>query len=354
MTNAETPVNGTEKRQPPLHRWLTWLGAAVGLALIAFLAWRLDWRQFAQVLRSARLEFVVATFLAITLEQLLRAWKWRQLLHPLCRSGAFRLFGATMAGYLANLLMPLGLSPFVRSWLVARQQQIPMSSVLATVAIDRLIDGLVFASIVVFVVVAAIIPDPNGSIGLGLLLGAGGSAAAIVIVFILFARHKRRSATGVGFVLGLADRLPARFTVRARSLAVAFADGIVWPRERWRGSAIVLSSIVIKLLAASHLFWAGLAFGVLLDPLVYLALLAILGFIVILAHMARVPAGFVVGAVFALDLFGVGNAAALAMITVVMATNMLVVAVFGSWGLWVHGVGLRDLGRRKVTTDAAG
>ena len=81
-------------------------------------------------------------------------------------------------------------------------------------------------------------------------------------------------------------------------------------------------------------------------------MLAILGFIVILAHTARVPAGFVVGAVFSLGLFGVGNAAAFAMVTVVMAANILAVAVFGGWGLWAHGVGLGDLGRRKIAHDA--
>lgn len=352
MTDT-TPIIPVAEARQPRYRWLRWLGAAIGLGLVAFLAWRLDWRQFAEVLQSARPEFVFATFLAITLEQFIRAWKWRQILTPLRKARAAHLFAAIMASYLANLLVPLGLSPFVRSWLVARRQNLSVSSVLATVAIDRLVDGLVFAGIVVFVAVAAIIPDPNSTIGPGLLIGATGSAVAIVIVFVLFARHKHWSASNTGFLLALADRLPGRFAVRARSLAVTFADGIVWPQERWRGGAIVLLSVAIKLLAASHLFWAGLAFDVRLDPLVYVALLAILGFIVILTHMVRVPAGFVVGAVFALGLFGVGDATALAMVTVVMATSMLSIVIFGSWGLWIYGVGLGDLGQQRVAADAA-
>ena len=47
------------------------------LVLLALLFWRLDWGQFAQLLRSARPEFVIAIFLAIVLGQLLRAWKWQ-------------------------------------------------------------------------------------------------------------------------------------------------------------------------------------------------------------------------------------------------------------------------------------
>ena len=227
--------------------WLNWLGAVVGLGLLATLAFRIDWREFAEVLPSAQPEYVAATFLGIVLEQLVRAWKWRQILHPLTRAQTGRLFGATMAGWLANLLVPLGLSPFVRSWLVARDRSITMSSVLATVAIDRLVDGLVFAGIVLFVVVAAVIPDPDGRIGPGLVVSAGLSIVLLVLVLRLLASHKRHSAVGRGFMVWLASFLPSRFAMRARALATEFADGIVWPAEAWRGAAIVSAALAVKL-----------------------------------------------------------------------------------------------------------
>src|SRR3546814_3909122 len=91
-----------------------------------------------------------------------------------------RLFGAIMAGYLANLLVPFGLSPLVRSWLVARLEALRMSAVLASVAIDRLIDGIVFAGLVFFVVVFATFADPGGEIRLGLVVGATGSLGVII------------------------------------------------------------------------------------------------------------------------------------------------------------------------------
>lgn len=333
------------------RRWLKWLGRMIGVGLIVLLAWRLDWRQFAEVMRNAQPKYVFATFSAITLEQVVRAWKWRQILTPLHKVRTLHLFGATMAGYLANLVAPIGLSPFVRSWLVARREDLSMSSVLATVAIDRMIDGLIFTGIVVLAVLAPVIPDTDGALDRGLFIAAIGSFIFISAILLLFVRYKRRTASGPGVFLALTERLPRRFADRARASVIAFADGIVWPRERWRRIAIVLAGIVIKLIAASDLFWAGLAFGVELRPLVYVALLAILGFIVIVASIVRVPAGFVVGAVFALGLFGVDDATALAMMTVVIAANMLAVVIFGSWGLWVHGVGLGDLGKRKVAAD---
>lgn len=49
-----------------------------------------------------------------------------------------------MAGYLANLVVPVGLGPLVRAWLIARVTGLEATEVLATVAVDRVIDGVVF------------------------------------------------------------------------------------------------------------------------------------------------------------------------------------------------------------------
>lgn len=330
-----------------------WSLAGTGVALLGF-AWivqRLDFVELQATLARADPLFLALVPVAVIAEQFVRAWKWRQILHSLHPVRTLRLFGAIMAGYLANLLVPLGLSPLVRSWLVARLEALTMSSVLASVAIDRLVDGIVFAALVLFVVVFAVFPDPGGDIRLGLVVGATGSLAAIVAALALLWSHKRASARGVGWVVRAADRLPRRFVARARALAISFAEGIVWPAEPWRGAAIVGASILIKLIAASHLFWAGLAFGIRLEPFAYLVLLAILGFIVILAHVARVPGGFIIGAVFALGLFGVGEERAVAMVTLVFTSSMLAIGVVGAFTLWRYGVTLGELTTRRVPSD---
>lgn len=332
-------------------RWLSLVGGLLGLAALAWIFARLDYTQLGTIVADADPPYLALVLLAILGEQLVRAWKWRQLLHPLRSIGTMRLFGAIMAGYLANLLVPLGLSPLVRAWLVARLEALTMSAVLASVAIDRLIDGIVFAGIVLFVVLFAAVPDPDGKIRLGLVVGAAGSLGAIVIAFVLLWRHKRTTTQGLGWVLRTADRLPPRFAARARAFALSFADGIVWPAEPWRRVGIVVASVVIKLIAASHFFWAGLAFGVQLHPFAYLVLLAILGFIVILAHFARVPGGFIVGAVFALGLFGVGEERTVAMVTVVVASTLLSIGIVGAFTLWRHGVALGQLRTREVPGD---
>jgi hypothetical protein len=218
-----------------------------------------------------------------------------------------------------------------------------MSAVLATVAIDRLTDGIVFALLVPVALALVSFPDPSGGIHAGLSWAAASSFLFLVLLLLALAAYKRRAARAEGRLARLVYRLPPRFAAPVRRLYASFAEGIVWPRAFWRGAGIVLASVIIKLLAATHFLWAGLAVGVALRPGQYLFLLVFLGFLVILGHFARIVGSFVIGAVFALGLFGVGEEQALTMVLVVEAASLLSVAGVGAFALWRQGVALADL-----------
>ncbi len=325
------------------RRWWTVGGAVVSLAAFIWIFWRIDYGRLIDVVGQADLAFVAMVPIAIVAEQLVRAMKWRQLLFRLRPIGTLRLFEAIMAGYFANLLVPLGLSPIVRSWLVARLEALTMSAVLATAAIDRLVDGLVFTGFVAFALAFAVFPDPDGNIRLGLLLGGGASFALFVWFGYLLSNFKRHAGNPDAWLSRLADRLPGRFAGTVKKLLASFAGGIVWPREIWRGLSIVLASIVIKLIATTHFLWAGLAFGLMLRPADYVFLLVFLGFLIILSRLVRIPGGFFLGATFALDLLGVRAETALAMVLLVQASSILAIASIGGIALWRSGVTLGEM-----------
>ena len=68
-----------------------------------------------------------------------------------------------------------------------------------------------------------------------------------------------------------------------------------------------------------------------------------LGFVHIVGAFAKIPGSFVIGAIFALGLFDVGEEKALAMVLVVQASSVLSVASIGALALWRQGVVLADL-----------
>jgi hypothetical protein len=325
------------------RRWWSIGAAALGAMALAWVLWRVDYPRMAEVLASAQVPFLLLLPLAAAAEQLARAWKWRQLLHDIRPIGTWRLFGAIMAGYFANVVVPLGISPFVRSWLIARIEALRMSTVLATAAIDRLVDGVVFTAFVALALGLIAFPDPTGNIRLGLAWGGAGSLVLFVLLLWGLARYKLSAGRPESWILRLCGRLPARWSDSVKGVGQSFAEGIVWPRQAWRGASVVLASIVIKVIAISYFLWAGLAFGVVLKPGDYVFLVVFLGFLIILTRLVRIPGGFFFGALFALDLLGVAEEPALAMVLVVQLSSMLTVCAIGALALWRHGVALDEL-----------
>ena len=325
------------------RRWLPWAGGLLGVVVLAWVVRGFDFNRFRAIVADADLRYLALVPVAVVVEQIVRAWKWRQLLHPLRPVGVWRLFGTIMAGYLLAILVPLGFGTVARSWLVARREQLKLSSVLATVAVDRLTDGIVFACLVPLALLSVAFDDPTGGIRAGLVWGGAGSFVLFALVLLGLLAYRRGAMRSGGRLAGLIGRLPARYEPVIRRVATGFAEGIAWPNERWRGVGVVLASALIKLIAATHLLWAGLAIGVLLAPAQYLFLVVFLGFIAILGHFLRFVGSFVVGGVFALGLFGVAAEPALAMVLIVEAASLLSVAVVGTLSLWAQGVALADL-----------
>ena len=302
-----------------------------------------DFKRFLAVLAGADARLVALVPISILAEQLVRAWKWRQLLHPLRPIGTFYLFGTVMAGYLLAILIPFGFGTVARSWLVARREDLKLASVLATVAIDRLTDGIVFACLVPVALLSVVFADPGGGIRTGLSWGAFGSLVLFSFALFLLVGCRRGALSPEGWLSSLMRRLPVRFADPASRAAAAFAQGIAWPRETWRGVGVVMASLVIKLLSATNFLWAGRAVGVVLEPGQYLFLIVFLGFLIILGHFARVAGSFVVGGVIALGLLGVEEEQALAMVLIVEASNLLSIAAVGSLSLWWQGLELGEL-----------
>src|SRR5882724_6067271 len=108
MTGSSARVTEIAIAAARWRRWLPWVGGVIGAAALAFLLHRFDFDRFLAILAGADALFLVLVPLAVMGEQLVRAWKWRQLLRPLRSVGTFVLFGTIMAGYLLSMLVPFG------------------------------------------------------------------------------------------------------------------------------------------------------------------------------------------------------------------------------------------------------
>ena len=335
--------NSTRGGHGSLIRWLfPAIGTAFAVAALFWLYRGLDLERFLSAVTAAEPAWLFVLAGAILLEQLTRGWKWRQILFDLKPISSVRLFGSILAGYGVAILIPLGVSPFVRSWLIARLEGLRWACVLTTSAIERFLDGIVFALFVALVAMVGQIPDIEGDVrtgfavagGLNLLLFSG-------LLYLLFvgrsplAREDARISRWI-------DWLAARGGARLDGLRQAIREGIVWPRDRRRQIGAVLASVVMKIVAATHFLWSGLAVGIVLMPFDYVFLMVFAGFALVLARFVRVPGGFVIGSGFALKLLGVPDEQALAMILFNHVLTIVLMVGPGLLFLWRSGVDIRE------------
>ena len=327
---------------PARYLWLGLLAVAVSAALLYFLYRDLDFAAFWQALSTAHLGWLIFLFLATPAEQIFRAWKWRQLLYDLKPIPTRRYFAAIMAGYAVTSVVPLGVSPLVRSWLVARLEHVRVATILTSAVLERFIDGVVFGLLVAGFALFGRIPEVEGQLRTGVAVAGAGSLVLFMLLVFFLLRLKRMLAKPES----LATRLLAWLTRRVPRLGdlpAALSEGLVYPRSTLRKIGILLASFAMKLVALSHFVWAGLALGVRLSLSDYLFLLIFASFAFILSRFVRLPGGFVIASSYALNLLGVADETALAMILFVSFLSLLATLTIGLISLYSSGLSVAEL-----------
>lgn len=332
-----------------LLKWiLPLVGSAIAIALVATIYRGLDLGKFLNGLSQARVGWVGVLAAAILLEQLVNGWKWRQILFDLKPVSSLRLTGGMLAGYGANVLVPLGISPLVRAWLVARLEGLKMGAVLSTTVIARFLDGVVFALIAGVVALSGQIPAVSGNLELGLSIAGALNLALFGGLLAVMFRFREVFERDEPVLNRAFDWLSRRLHTDGPKLRASLASGVIWPRAASRQAVAVLASIVAKLVAATHFLWSGLAMGVVLRPFDYLFLMVFAGFAMVLSRFVRLPGGFVIGSAFALQLLGVPDETALTMILFNHVLSILLVVGVGLTILWKSGLDIRRIAREGV------
>jgi uncharacterized protein (TIRG00374 family) len=107
-----------------------------------------DRAQVMAELRALPTTGVLLYLATLALTHLFRSWRWGYLLRPVgVRLSLRRLLPISSVGFMAILALPMRLGEFVRPYYVARETNVRMSAALGTVAVERVIDGLMISSL---------------------------------------------------------------------------------------------------------------------------------------------------------------------------------------------------------------
>lgn len=124
------------------------LKTVAGIAATVFFLWLalrgVTWGEVAANVRGANLPLLAAAIVLSALGMHVRALRWKPLLEPVAPGVAWRpRIAAVCIGFGGNNVFPARLGEFARTWVLARQTGIPLTAVLASLVLERALDGIV-------------------------------------------------------------------------------------------------------------------------------------------------------------------------------------------------------------------
>ncbi len=201
-----------------------------------------DWSAFFERAGRMNLSFLWAYLGLYSAAHALRLLRWGVLIRGLGAVKWSDVFAIGAVGYMCIMVLPLRLGEFVRPYLVRGKAGVTASGAMATVLVERVIDGLLLVAMFFFFV--SFLPDSGhpavATVRLsGYLAGSffGGALA------ILVAAYFRRRWT-VGLILSLGKRVHPGLAEKAVRLLEAFLDGLRILPDRPRISLFIASTFV--------------------------------------------------------------------------------------------------------------
>ncbi len=244
-----TAQSGTDAEGGRLRLWLSLLLAIVIGAVFLILAVRtvpvdtvwdyvqqIDWRQMG---------LAVAAFTALyALCHAARIVRWWYLVRPIGDVDAPEVFRIGTVGFAAILLLPLRLGELVRPFLLAKRNEVSGAAALATIVVERVLDGLVITGLL-FVGLWTY----QGDASTELVRTVGTVAAAIfvpAVVMCVVAAYSRRLARKV--TMATLGRVSQKLGEKVAGLLEQFASGF---------GAMVRRGEMVPFLVATAVYWTG-------------------------------------------------------------------------------------------------
>jgi uncharacterized protein (TIRG00374 family) len=315
---------------------------AIGIVISAIALYlamppRAEWGNVAAAFARVRYEYVVPIALVSVYSIIVRCQRWRLLLRPVGDIALLPMVSATAIGFLCNMVLPLRVGEVVRPMLLSRRTMTPVSSVLASVLLERLLDMLtilVFLGIVTCLVPVSDTIRQSGIVFLGLAI------IAITVVVAL----QRQHPLAIGFARGVLRRLPPTMCERGGAALQSFIDGLQGVGE---------GAVLARILAYSFYLWGVIAcvfgIGFFACDLPVPPVTGALALVTVVAGAVSAPSapGFIgtfqAGCIVALGLFGVSRADAVPYAFVVWGAQWLTQVVLGVVFVLRENISFRDV-----------
>ena len=175
------------------RRLLQWLRVPIGIFLaviLLLLGFRgLDWGDLARAIANVRWLWLVVAWATLPLSAFLKTLRWECLLGPSPRPRNLRRLLAIFAvGQMVNAAVPARLGEVSRAYLLNRVTDQPFASVLGSIVLEKLVDGLALLALVALLALQVALPAWFGTAVVSFLIVIVLLLALVLLIFLQRAR----------------------------------------------------------------------------------------------------------------------------------------------------------------------
>ncbi|MGI8478169.1 MAG: lysylphosphatidylglycerol synthase transmembrane domain-containing protein [Thermomicrobiales bacterium] len=234
--------------------WRVILGFAISAAFIAYALRGQDFGRIRTALAEVNYWFILPAIVVYFLGVAIRAYRWTVLLRPVGKVSTRDILPVTAVGYMTNNILPLRTGEIVRSYVLSKRTGISKTAALATIAVERLLDGVILLG---FIFVSATVVSFTSYLRHIAIIAFAVFSIAIIGVFLLTFGGNLRDRI-LQIVLG---PMPTPVADRVERMAESFLSGLGVMTRKADLAAVVLASIAAWLCEASTYFIIARGFG---------------------------------------------------------------------------------------------
>jgi glycosyltransferase 2 family protein len=298
------------------------LGIILSTAFIYLALCNVDYHAVIKALENVNFIFMVPTVILFTSLLFLKSLRWGFILAPLQNISQKKIFPITCVGFMAIALVPMRGGEIVRPYLINKNSEVPMSSALATIFVERVMDAVTLLLLLLYVLLGSNLSDDLIKASYTFVI------SAIIMIFILLILYYKYEKL-ILLLKPVLKKLPENVGVLIEKTSKNFLEGfkIISDPRRFAYTLLlsllvwIVSGLGIYTLFLFHNFSLSLsnAFLVLIVTMLAISLPAAPGFL----------GNFQYGCILALSILYIPKGEALAFSMVYYLLTMGITIFFG-------------------------
>ena len=126
------------------------IGILISLAFLIVLISQIHIEEMITSFKNANYAYLIPGIIIYFVSLYFRSIRWKYLLAPFEQIKTKRLYPVLLVGYLANNVLPLRAGELIRSYYLAKRENISTATGLATILVERVFDGITLITFILF------------------------------------------------------------------------------------------------------------------------------------------------------------------------------------------------------------